>query len=286
MENITPRVDIAFKKIFGVEEKKDLLISLINSIVAEEDRVEDLLVLNPYSSQNFLKDKLSILDIKAQGTNGKLFNVELQITDEDDYNRRALYYWAKLYNSQLQSGAIYSTLCKTIGIHILNFASVPDSTKYHNIFYITEQENSKRYFNDLELHTIELKKFTNNIEDGGTDLLARIKTSLDAWVAFLTRHNFSDKENLPELETKSCIKKALNVLEVMNFTETERSNYDDHVKWMMTQASTIQKYHQEGIERGIKQTALQMLKKNIDLEFIAEVTSLSLHELQQLKYQN
>ena len=57
-ERITPRVDIAFKKIFGVEENKDLLISLINSIVGESDQVSDVTLLNPYNPQNFKTDKL------------------------------------------------------------------------------------------------------------------------------------------------------------------------------------------------------------------------------------
>jgi len=66
-ERISPRIDIAFKKIFGVEENKDLLISLINSIVSNDDQVADVTLLNPYNPKNFKQDKLSILDIKAKG---------------------------------------------------------------------------------------------------------------------------------------------------------------------------------------------------------------------------
>ena len=79
MEKITPRVDIAFKKIFGVEENKDLLISLINSIVSDEDQILEATLLNPYNPKNFRNDKLSILDIKAKGDNGRRFNIEIQI---------------------------------------------------------------------------------------------------------------------------------------------------------------------------------------------------------------
>ena len=126
MTRISPRVDIAFKKIFGVEENKDLLISLINSIVGEEDQVSDVILLNPYNAQNFTRDKLSILDIKAQGLDGKRFNIEIQISDEADYDKRALYYWAKLYTEQLEVAEDYATLSKAIGIHILNFISIPN----------------------------------------------------------------------------------------------------------------------------------------------------------------
>ena len=110
MESISPRVDIAFKKIFGVEENKDLLISLINSIVSAEDQVVDVTLLNPYNPKNFLNDKLSILDIKAKSAEGKHFNIEIQITNDADYDKRALYYWAKLYTEQLKNGEDYSFL--------------------------------------------------------------------------------------------------------------------------------------------------------------------------------
>lgn len=134
MERITHRVDLAFKKIFGVEENKDLLISLINSIVSKEDQIVDVTLLNPYNPQNFRNDKLSILDIKALGESGKRFNIEIQITDEADYDKIALYYWAKLYTEALQASQDYSSLNKAIGIHILNFTSIPETNKYHNVF--------------------------------------------------------------------------------------------------------------------------------------------------------
>lgn len=84
MTKISPWIDITSKKIFGVAENKDLLISLINSIIGQEDQVAELTLLNPYNPQNFQKDKLSILDIKAQGLDGKRFNIEIQISDEAD----------------------------------------------------------------------------------------------------------------------------------------------------------------------------------------------------------
>lgn len=160
MEKISPRVDIAFKKIFGVEENKDLLISLINAVVSEEDQVTEVTLLNPYNPKNFGKDKLSILDIKAKGQDGKRFNIEIQISDEADYDKRALYYWAKLYTEQLKSAEDYSSLCKAIGIHILNFTSILSVDKYHNVFNIREKESNLLYFKDLELHTLELRKFS------------------------------------------------------------------------------------------------------------------------------
>jgi len=73
MNYINPKVDIAFKKLFGVEENKDLLLSLVNSIVSKKDQVTELILLNPYNPQNFFQEKLSILDIKARNKEGQRY---------------------------------------------------------------------------------------------------------------------------------------------------------------------------------------------------------------------
>ena len=264
MSLISPRVDIAFKKIFGVEENKDLLISLINSIVSKEDQVAEVTLLNPYNPKNFRQDKLSILDVKAKGENGKRFNIEIQISDEADYDKRALYYWAKLYTEQLKVAEDYSTLSKAIGIHILNFTSIPDVAKYHNTFYITEKESGILYFKDLELHTIELKKFSDNANEGLSEILGKIKNSLDMWVAFLTRYDLFKSDNLPGELNDMSLKKAVGVLDVMNFTEEERDAYEDHLKWLRIEANTLKKAEAKGIERGREEGREEGLVEGIE----------------------
>ncbi len=252
MGSISPRVDIAFKKIFGVEENKDLLISLVNSIVGENDQVSEVTLLNPYNPKNFRQEKLSILDIKAKGVDGKRFNIEIQISDEADYDKRALYYWAKLYTEQLKTGDDYALLSKAIGIHILNFTSIPSVQRYHNVFHIIEKESGLNYFKDLELHTIELKKFTNNAKEELADIVAKVKNSLDVWVAFLTRHDLLKADSLPQGLNDTYLKKAITVLNVMNFTDEEREVYEDHLKWLRIETNTLRNYEQKGIEKGME----------------------------------
>ena len=294
-ERISPRVDIAFKKIFGVEENKDLLISLINSIVSQADQVSDVTLLNPYNPQSFKTDKLSILDIKAKGIDGKRFNIEIQITDAADYDKRALYYWSKLYIEQLQTSQGYSKLSKAIGIHILNFTSIPHVEKYHNVFHITEKDSGLVYFKDLELHTIELNKFTPNSDDQLSDIVAKVKNSLDVWLAFLTRNDLLDPANLPKALDNPGLKKALTVLDVMNFSPIEREAYEDHLKWLMTEAETLKKAREEAKEEGIEigeakgkaeeKIALvrNSLKAGLPLETISSITGLSVKEIEKLK---
>lgn len=294
MERISPRVDLAFKKIFGVEENKDLLISLINSIVGAEDQVSDVTLLNPYNPKNFKTDKLSILDIKATNQDGKRFNIEIQISDEADYDKRALYYWAKIYTEQLKVAEDYSKLSKAIGIHILNFTSIPEVKKYHNVFHITEKETGLLYFKDLELHTIELKKFSDNSDEELADIVLKVKNALDMWLAFLTRNDLLIADSLPKELNDANLKKAINVLSVMNFTPEEREAYEDHLKWLRIEANTLKKYEQKGREEGRKEgkaeenirvkieIAKKMLSKNHSISDISDLTGLSSEEISKL----
>ena len=298
MEKISPRVDVAFKKIFGVEENKDLLISLINSIVGKEDQVLDITLLNPYNPQNFRQDKLSIIGIKAKGIDGKRFNIEIQISDEADYDKRVLYYWAKLYTEQLKVAQDYSTLAKAIGIHILNFTSIPEAENYHNVFHITEKESGFAYFRDLELHTIELNKFTCDSSEELQDIVAKTRNALDMWLTFLTRHDLLKADKLPKELDNDKLKKALKVLDVLNFSEEERELYEDHLKWLRIEANTLKKTAEkakeegiaEGIEKGIEkrniEVAINMIKQKLDNKLISSVTGLTLEEILKLKNKN
>lgn len=295
MSNISPKIDIAFKKIFGVEENKDLLISLINSIVSEQDQVADVTLLNPYNPKNFRQDKLSILDIKAKSIDGKMFNIEIQINDDADYDKRALYYWAKLYTEQLKNADDYSSLSKAIGIHILHFTSIPDVEKYHNVFHITEKDSGVMYFKDLELHTIELKKFAKDFKEELSDMVAKVKSKLDMWAAFLTRNDLLQADALPQKLNDAALKKAINVLDVMQFSPEEREAYDGHLKWLRMEASALKKAEEKGEARGVVkgiakgiakgraeeklEIARNLLKAGVETELITKITGLTKEDI-------
>ena len=234
------------------------------------------------------------LILRHKGKNGKRFNIEIQINDEGDYDKRALYYWAKLYAEQLEKSRRYSTLSKAIGIHILNFTSIVETNNYHNVFHITEAETGFRYFKDLELHTIELKKFSENSDANLTDIIAKVKNSLDMWVAFLTHDDLLAKDNLPSELDSPALKKALNVLDVMNFEADEREIYEGHLKWLSMEASALKKAEERGraegearqsegrVEGEVKKAhniARTMLQKGMDIHIISEMTGLSVEEI-------
>ena len=220
---------------------------------------------------------------------GKRFNIEIQISDEADYDKRALYYWAKLYTEQLQTTDDYSLLSKAIGIHILNFVSIPGVKKYHNVFHIAEKDEGHIFFKDLELHTIELKKFTENSHAELADLLAKIHNSLDIWVAlFLTRHDLLNKDRLPPALDNPELKKALNVLDVMSFGSEERNAYEEHLKWLRIEANALKKFGAEEFTKGKVEgkvdVARQMFLNGMDINLVQKLTGLDIQILQKLTF--
>ncbi len=279
MCKINPRVDFAFKKLFGSEDNKDLLISLINSIVSEEDQVADLILKNPYNFENYYGGKLSILDIKAKSTTNVWFNIEMQIGDDYHFDKRSLYYWSQLIDEQVPSkGMAYKLITKTICINFLDFNIAKKTDEdYHSIYKIlnTKTKSSDGLHEILEMHYVELQRFKKEYEE--------IATVLDRWVTFLTKANELDKNNLNEnLIGDKNIAKAIQEVDKM-FNEEEREVYLIRRKEKMDKMSLKASAEEKGMKKGIKQVAEKMLNKGMDINDIMEITGLSEKDITNIK---
>lgn len=240
MCRINPRVDFAFKKLFGSEENKDLLISLINAIVSESDRVADIELKNPYNLADYQAGKMSILDIKALDNKQHWYNIEMQIGEDLNFDKRAMYYWAKLVTEQLSEGMMFKELKKTISINILDFSFVPSDTEYHNLYKITnttsgEDDNLHDIF---ELHYIELRKFKKTYHD--------LAAPLDRWITFLTKAYELSTNKIPEpLASDKAIVKAIKAVDRM-FDEEERQIYETRMQSLADIESKIASAQEKG----------------------------------------
>jgi predicted transposase/invertase (TIGR01784 family) len=106
---INPKIDFAFKKIFGSEDSKDILISFLNALIYEEQPViQDLEILNPYLAPKIRGVKDTYLDIKAKIKDGdncdRTVIIEMQVLNVEGFEKRILYNAAKSYSTQLTSG--------------------------------------------------------------------------------------------------------------------------------------------------------------------------------------
>ncbi|PRX35583.1 putative transposase/invertase (TIGR01784 family) [Orenia metallireducens] len=283
MCRLNPRVDFAFKKLFGSEENKDILISFINSVLDEEEQIKDLVLKNPYNAKNFKNDKLSILDVKAVDEKGVWYNIEMQITDQDYYDKRALYYWARLYTGQLESGINYDKLEKTIVINVLNFNCL-DEEEYHNVYQLLNRQSKEELIDHLEIHFIELEKYNKD--------LSEVQTALDRWTEFLKRADQYDKDQIPsQLAEVESIEKAIKVLDTIGLTKEEREVYEARLKWLRDEEMALKKAERKGMERGIERgiekgiekIVKSMLEKGIGVEEIIQMTDLDKESVNKIK---
>ena len=187
---IDPKIDYAFKCLFGSEQRKHLLIALLKAVLQIE--IADVAILNPYNDKESEDDKISILDVKAKLGDGTFINVEMQVTLSANYAERSLYYWSSLYVEQLGERSEYTALARTVAIHIIDDVLFPEVPAYHVEFAICSvNDPTVRLTDRFALHTIELPKMNLQAES--------LSSELDGWCYFLRHAEDMDLETLPNL---------------------------------------------------------------------------------------
>ncbi len=221
---IDPKIDIAFKKVFGSERLGDLTAALINAVRSPppEHRVVEVEILNPYSERMTLDDKLSILDIKARDQSEWIYDLEMQMLALAALCPRALYYWAKSYAEQLSAGADYTRLRRTISICFVNGVVFRDWPDYHTCFQLLDPSGELCLTEDLEIHIIELPKFRKALDE--------LTMPLDFWLYFFKNGEVLDADALPRELDRPEVRKAMGVLKMLAQNDMERELYEGRLK--------------------------------------------------------
>ena len=221
---IDPKIDIAFKKVFGSESWMDLTASLINAVLEPppQQRLVEVELLNPYSEKMTLDDKVSILDIKARDDQGRLYNLEMQMLATAALVQRLLFYWSRVYSQQLSEGDDYTRLRPTISICFVNGALFADRPEHHTLFRLLDATGQVCLTDDLVVHAIELPKFTRT--------LAELRTPLDFWLYFLKNGGELDADALPDALNRPDQQKAMGVLKMLAQSDVERELYEGRLK--------------------------------------------------------
>lgn len=152
------RVDFAFKQLFGSRGNEQILMKFLNVILAYSlsSPIQTLKIEDPHLHREYENDKLSILDVLATLDDNTQISIEIQLNDQHHFLKRSLYYWSRLYASQIQKGGSYDSLRKTI--NILNFPVFPEYEIFHTTGKLWDIQLQKLILDDLELHVIEITK--------------------------------------------------------------------------------------------------------------------------------
>nr|WP_276532015.1 Rpn family recombination-promoting nuclease/putative transposase [Brevibacillus invocatus] len=273
---MNPIVDFVFKRIFGTEENKDLLLSFLNATLKPEEgkQLQEITLVDPHINADQVGDKASILDVRGKTKTGEQINIEVQLHNKYDMEKRSLYYWAKMYEGQLAEGEPYRNLRKTVTISIVDFSYLP-SKSYHSVFRLREDKEKFVLTDNLEIHFLELPKLGAEHQET-SDLLVK-------WLLFLKAESETKLEELAMSEP--TIRKAVNVLEFLNQDKEARKLYEMREMALKDELNMIEGAKAEGERQKAKEVAKNLLAMDMTVEMVAKATGLPTEEIEKLKQQ-
>ena len=296
---LSPKIDIVFKMIFGEQKHENITKKLIEDIIEEK---VDIIKLEetPYLQGSHIDDKVGIIDVRATINNKNLVDIEMQVLDKHNIEKRILFYWAKLYLNQIKRGEKYSKLERSISIIFLDYEieklkELPTHTKWQ----IRNSKNGKTILTEeLEIHIIELPKIMKKEEEG----------NLKKWILFLENPDGEEIKKMAEKEKE--IKEAIETLEEISQDEQKARLAELREKYIMDREEEMEtardigleegrkqgikegikegreKGKKEGIEEGTQKEKINIAKKlkekNMSTIDIAEITGLSKSEIETL----
>lgn len=277
---IDPKVDYAFKHVFGREESQPALISLLDAIFAPAagGNIASLELLNPFNDKEALDDKSSILDIKARDQSGRQFNVEMQLLAYGAFRQRALYYWARLHQGQLKKGKDFRLLRPTIAVCFVDTPLFPELDDYHLTFELREQRHHTAFTDQMAVHILELTKFRKTVEE--------LTTPLDRWLYFLRHAEELDVDVLPRALDVPELRWALGDLMMISHSKLDRERYESRLKMQRDVYTALAEKLDEGRAEG-RAEHIQFLQKTLRQNVIPleQLRSLSAADLQDLAAQ-
>lgn len=291
MRHPTLMNDIIFKIVFGSPQNVPVLRALLNAILqlSGQERIQSLELLNPYVDKEYLRERGAILDVKCRDGLGRLYNVEVQVSDEPHYVARSLYYLARLFGEQLQKGDPYSRIARTIGISILDFSLFPDHQDVHSTFRFYDSGHALELSELLEIHYLELVKFRQ-------DKPGALRTPLEKWLHVLKFGDLyqSGLEALPApLQTEEGIVTAMEAMRRAYASAEVREMIEFRLKALHDEATRLERARLEGESEGEARgeakgeakaradVARKMLASGMDAATVRDLTGLdpgSLHE--------
>ena len=284
-EYMLPKNDHIFKRLFGYEGNENITKNLVSNIIGEE--IKTLEFKNPYLLRETRNDKEEILDIKALLNNNIQCDIEIQVGNYHDIEKRILNTWAKMYRQSIGKSKKYKNMKRTIIIFITTFSidSLRELEQYKTRWGIYEEKLQIKLTNDFQIDIIELSKAKRQLKKGTFEDEKNLKN----WVKFLINPKDLEETKMEDLNEE--VKKAYELWQSLNENEEERDaaerRYLDLASLEYAKKYEYNLGKEEGREEGIKrnkiETAKKMLAEKIDIELIMKITGLTKEEIEKLK---
>ena len=255
MRFISPKTDFAFKRIFGSNRSKKILISFLNAIVYDNQNIiQSLEIIDPYNAGYTSTIKDTYLDVRALLDNGSTVIIEMQVLNIEGFEKRVIYNLAKTYGSQLSLRTEQPRLQPFITLIITDFLLFQESGKMINKFRFKEDTELFNYRDELTLIFLELPKFNKE--------LSALETLSDKWIYFLK--SAPSLEVIPSsLGEVSEIEAALNIANRADLNNQELEELHKQEIFIGDRQGEVILAKQEGMKEGEEQGKIQQAIKHI-----------------------
>ena len=264
---LNPYTDFGFKKLFGTEVNKDLLISFINSLLHGREKIKDLTYLNAEHLGVGEADRKAIFDVYCENEQGEKFLVEMQRGEQQYFKDRSLYYATFPIREQAHRGDWnYELKCVYI-IGILNFCfDDTDPDEFHHEVQLLNNRTHNVFYDKLTFIYLEMPKF-NKTED-------QLSNLFEKWLFVL--RNLSRLLERPKALQERVFAKLFKAAEIAKFTKEEYDAYEESLKvyrdWKNTIDTAVQKAvkkatqkaRKEGLKEGLKEGRAEGLKEGLE----------------------
>jgi predicted transposase/invertase (TIGR01784 family) len=274
---INPFTDYGFKRLFGEEANKDLLIDFLCELLREEQgEIKAITFLKTEQLGSTEIDRKAIFDLYCENEKGEKFIVELQKTKQDFFKDRALYYSTFPIQEQAKKGSDWNFELKAIyTVGVLDFVfeeDKKDTDKYKYFVKLSDIETNKVFYNKLTFVYLEMPKFNKPLEE--------IETHFEKWLYVLRHLNELDK--IPAKLTERIFKKLFDVAEIAKFNREQLIAYEDSMKYYRDLKNSLDTKLREGERKKAVDIAKMMLLDNEPIDKIVRYTQLSIDDIRRL----
>ena len=274
---INPFTDVGFKRIFGQEINKDLLIDFLNALLDGERQVKDIKFLDKELLPAYEKDRGLIYDVYCTDEKGEQFIVEMQNKEHVNFRERTLYYLSQAISRQGEQGADWKFSLKAVyGVFFLNFSLTDLPRKLRTDIVLADRDTHELFTDKMRYIFIELPSFTKEEDECENDF--------ERWIYVLK--NMEKLQRLPFKARKAVFEKLEQIVDIAAMSKEDRMKYDESIKVYRDQLAMMEYERQQGKAEGKAEerfkNARGMKTAGIAPDLIAQITGLPLDTIRGL----
>ena len=274
---INPFTDYGFKKLFGEEMNKDLLLDFLNELLKEEQgQIVDLTYLKTEHLGATDIDRKAIFDLYCENEKGEKFIVELQKSKQNFFKDRTVYYSTFPIREQAKRADWDYELKAVYTIAILDFVFDSDKdepSKFRYDVKLSDIQTNKVFYDKLTFIYLEMPKFNKSVDE--------LETRFEKWLFVLK--NLNKLERVPEKLKERIFDKLFESAEIAKFTAEQVRSYEDSLKYYRDLKNSLDTARDEGEHKKAKDIAKKLLESNVEIDIIIKSTGLTRKEIDGLR---